>query len=187
MTTRRRPPRSKSATQTPTDSKAREYRDRAKAEENRYADSVDVRTWVAFCFPTLKALEAAQHQFGLAGNHEMIWHEDLDWDKYQRPDPKPWRGRALPLKGRLPESPFAGLPEPTGDLEADSREEVYALLAALEAAESHPTEPRASNIWTAVVFPREKAKHEWLTRFGLDRFGDIYLDGTAALDRLIHL
>lgn len=179
-TRRRRQPAAKA----PKDLTSQEYRERAKQEKDRYANAVDVRTWVTLTFPTVKDLEAAQKKFGLAGNQEMIWFEDLNWEKYKLAEPKLWRGRQAPFKGRLPENPLLALPEPSGDLEADSREEVYALLAALEAADKHPTEPRASNIWTAIVFPREKTKKAWLADHGLARFGDIYLDGVAALKAL---
>lgn len=162
------------------------YRNRAKAERNRFKRAVLADTWLAFCFLTEEDMAQFRQEIGVGVLHERYWVDDLDWSDW-KPE-KPRRG----FVSEPPVRPVKLPPDPLRDvvyqnrLDLDSRAELEALHAALVTAT--PSVPlkdaRLSNIYFVIAFPGLPEKDEWLVEYGITKHGNKYLDGMAVLTTL---
>ncbi len=159
-----------------------EYRERAKAEQERRKLATDSDYYSVICFKTAEERARFLRAVGMEGPY-LRGEELCDALSGKLPE----RNRRTPPRkysgGPLPADPYAAV-DYTGDLEADCVAEAMAMLAAFKARRDEPEyrNPYDSPYWACAVFRSMDEMHtKWLDRFGLWRLGDIYLDGSALL------
>ena len=169
------------------DVKTQGYRDRAKAEAERYNNAIEIDLWLCMCFQTLDQLGAWQTEFGFGEPSDRYWVPDVDWE--------PWR----PLKLRrgfsqdsLEPKVYPPAPpdtEDSGSLENDCftwLETVRQSFLSIDEAAHEDSDSCAlqSGVYIVLVFPSMADKEDWVKKMNLSRFGKKYMDGTAVLDVL---
>jgi hypothetical protein len=164
---------------------ASEYRERARAERKRFELATDTEFWLAFCFPDLGGLKQWRDRFGFGELHEITTQTPPRPDHVAKPKLSFGRASFGHVSFAKPADPLADV-KYTGDFAHDCRAELDALHDAMVVA--HSPEPLRdvtdSDVWFVSVFPDRDSKDEFLKSFGLQKFGDKYVDGLAVLRAL---
>lgn len=180
----RKKPARKKASEPLTDHQ-REYREREKREEERFKMAVDTRYWCCFCFHDedemrrfMGIVGARPDRYAFGDEMRAVFEKRLGLNHKRQFKPQ------LPL-GEALEDPLAGL-EPTDDLEADSLAEADAILSAFRARER---KAYYKNVWQSEwyvvgIWRDSKDLDAFIADFGLAKYGDLYMDGSALLEAL---
>lgn len=167
------------------DKKAEEYRERAKAERDRFKKATEGDIWCCFCFKDADDMAAFDAITGCSDRIapgtvvDSAFASIMDRSK-----------KRIGKVRDVPPSPSSFNPysevEYTGNLEVDCIAEAMALFKAFK--EYKPKEsyknPFDSAYWRCFAFESADSCRKFVADFQLARFGDKYLDGSAFIRRL---
>jgi hypothetical protein len=162
------------------------YVGRAQNEQKRYALATDDRFWVCVCFASAEDKSALSSHFGL--EEARFIPGDIFRDATSEAKPKSVK-KVFPRRPKSSEK----TPDPlgqvayTGELGQDCIAEADALLAAFRTVKRPEPckESTDSDIWFTVVFKSYEDADSYLNGWGLKKYGDKYIDGTAWLHSLV--
>lgn len=92
------------------------------------------------------------------------------------------------VRKKMKKEPYYITPEPTGDVEVDSKNDLTELQASfrkrMQAENNRLDLTTDSEYWVALCFTAREQKEEFLRKLNLIQFGDKYLDGERVAKEL---
>lgn len=158
------------------------YREREKADMERFKLATDGDIGICFCFHDAAERKAFADLVG-ADENGYCYGDELHELMIEKVGLKSVRSfKAKPLTVGVFPDPFEGL-EVTDSLEADCFAEADALLRAFEAVEK---KDRYDIVWDSAyyvtaIFMSGRHKAQFIADFALSKFGETFMDGPAVL------
>lgn len=167
----------------PATQEQKEYRQRAKADTDRYKLAVDADFHSVFCFSTAEKRDEFALFSGADG--EYFAFGDVLADKLKGKKIKAM-GMKQP-KGYASQDPFYDIPYEQLTLEEACFAEADALLEAFEQREKPKSYKCVydSRFYVCVIFKSRDHRSHFLRASGIVAFGDNYIDGDEVLKRIL--
>ena len=178
----KKPARSKSEAP---DEKSEEYRERAKAERERFELATQGDIWICVCFKDCEDMGAFD---AITGSCEKIApgsvFESMLESRLEKSSKRLGRVRSIPASPAR-DNPYSRV-EYTGSLEHDCIAEAMAIFDAFDAYQPKSSYSNVfeSSYWRCFAFKSSDECRRVIATYQLARFGDKYMDGSALLKRL---
>lgn len=176
---KKRRPRKEARKSAPETKEQAEYRERAKADTDRYKNAVDGDFHSCFCFSTAENRDRFADMFESDSNYYCFGDRFSEiWG-----DAKVNAAGMRKIQGAVLENPFMKIPYDSLSLEEACFAEADALLESFESLEPKEMYRNVydSRYYVCVIFDSRKSRDAFLRKSGLIAYGDVFVDGDAAL------